>query len=77
MRTARELAAGRAIGQTRLLQVRQEYGFSLRDVAQAVGISAATASRLERGVVETKVQTALKLARFYETTVEQLFGSDD
>ena len=79
--TARELAAQRAaagalVHDTRLRRKRIEFGLSLNDVAVAVGLSKGGLSQIECGLHEPKVRTALTLARFYETTIEELFGDD-
>jgi transcriptional regulator with XRE-family HTH domain len=53
---------------------RKERGLSMRQVEKATGISPARLSLYERALVEPKVTRALKLAKFYNTTVECLFG---
>jgi putative transcriptional regulator len=83
VRTAREVVEslpnghGDAGRTTRVLLVREEFGLSLRAVARETGISPAEVSRIERGLSEPGVHIAMKLAKFYETTVEQLFGDEN
>lgn len=60
---------------TRLIDARErDVALSLRDVAAVVGIAVSHLHKIERGVSTPGVDTAIKLARFYETTVEELFG---
>jgi putative transcriptional regulator len=79
--TARELAAERTSNRqeramTVLSRKRQEFGLSLREVEAATGVSNGYLSQIERGMFDPAVSIALKLARFYETTVEDLFGEN-
>lgn len=82
MTTAREVSQEKWLGRQRaaapretpLWRNRQDHGLTLRDVSVAVGVAFSDISRAERGDVAPRVTTALRLARFYETTVEELFG---
>ena len=58
---------------TRLQALREEANLTLREVAKHSGVSAPTVLRTEVGK-SPDVRTALLLARFYETSVEDLFG---
>jgi putative transcriptional regulator len=80
-KTAREVLAARssnfarnagAIGPLRF--AREQYGLSLREVGEALEIGYANLHAIETGKTAPRVTTALRLARFYETTVEDLFG---
>jgi len=53
--------------------LRLQNGLGMREITKYCGVSPATQSRAEQGR-NVEVTTALKLARFYETTVEELFG---
>jgi len=77
--TARELAAQRGktpprTQDTALRRKRLEYGLTLLEVATAVGLSKGGLSHIEVGDCEPRVGVAIRLARFYEITVEELFG---
>jgi transcriptional regulator with XRE-family HTH domain len=54
--------------------IRKESGLSMRQVEKATGIAPGLQSLYERGFTEPKVTTALKMAKFFNTTVEYLFG---
>jgi len=55
-----------------LAQFRHRRGLSLRDVASVCGLGYATVNRAERGY-EVDVFSALRLAEFYETTVDAIW----
>lgn len=77
-RTAREVAAGsQPPGPSPLRQARDLHGLSLREVAAEIGIAFSYLRSVERGESEPGVSVAIRLARFYETTVEELFGDDE
>lgn len=80
MRTASQIAgelgaSPRAMVSSSLRDLRLTYGLPLAAVANEIGISGSALSRIEVGRRNASVITALRLARFYETTVEDLFGS--
>lgn len=52
-------------------------GLTQQELADAVGASRATVSRIERGCALPSVSLALALARRLEATVEELFAPDD
>ena len=56
----------------RLAALRMDSGLTVRDMATYSGVSPATISRVEAGK-PPDIRTALKLARFFETSVEDLF----
>jgi transcriptional regulator with XRE-family HTH domain len=58
---------------TRLWQLREDAGLTLREVSGFSDISLPTLSRVEAGRIPD-LTTALRFAQFYETTVEDLFG---
>lgn len=57
----------------RVAQLRQAAGLQMRELAGYCGVSHLTICRIEAGKAPD-VKTALLLARFFETTVEDLFG---
>jgi DNA-binding XRE family transcriptional regulator len=59
---------------TRLTALREESGLGMREMARFCGVSPATLCRVEAGK-HPDIVTALRLARFFETSVEDLFGS--
>jgi DNA-binding XRE family transcriptional regulator len=59
---------------TRIKQLREEAGIGLREMCKFAELSPATLSRVESGKAPD-IRTALKLAKFFETSVENLFGS--
>jgi transcriptional regulator with XRE-family HTH domain len=64
-------AAGRVLGE-RLRQLREQRGLKLTDVAPQVSISAATLSRLERGLHPPKERNVVALLRFYRVSDHEL-----
>jgi DNA-binding XRE family transcriptional regulator len=58
---------------SRIRHFRQTNGLTLRDVSKASGVDVATVNRMEFGC-ETMLSTALKIAKFFEVTVEDLFS---
>jgi DNA-binding transcriptional MerR regulator/quercetin dioxygenase-like cupin family protein len=66
--------AAKAIG-ARLRQLRLRGGFSLAQVASAVGISLGFLSALERSHMSAAVGTLRKLARFYKTNIIDFYDT--
>ena len=61
------------VERSRLQLLREDAGLGLREVASHAGVIPSVLSRVENGKAPS-ISTALRLARFYETTVELLFG---
>lgn len=57
-----------------LREARVNWGFSQEQVAEALGVTPIHVSRWETGARKVSLLDALRLAAFYETTVEDLFG---
>jgi transcriptional regulator with XRE-family HTH domain len=60
-----------------LRSLRGERGLRVEDVANAIGVSADTLSRVERGTRHPRVSTVAKLAQFYEVRTEDLMNLED
>ena len=58
---------------TRLQALREDANLGVRELAGFAGVSPATVSRVEAGKAPD-IRTALHLAQFFETSVEDLFG---
>lgn len=58
----------------RLRQLRNEKDVSLEEVATATGISKSLMSRYERGLVDPGLKPLTKLARYYNVSLDWLFG---
>ena len=54
-------------------KIRCERGMTQEHIAQAVGVSRQTIISLEKGNYIPSVELALKLARFFKTSVEHVF----
>jgi putative transcriptional regulator len=52
-------------------------GLSQGQLAEAVSVSRQTINSIEKGRYVPSLQLALALARYFETTVEEMFGEDD
>ena len=76
MTTAREMVArqDKREMQTTLMHRRYEFGLPIGAVADAVGCSKGHLSMLERGREMPRIDLAFRMARFYETTIEDLFA---
>lgn len=61
----------------RLLQLRKERGLTLRELAEQVGITAAALSSYEKGKKEPSLEFAIKLAKFYGKSLDNLCGVED
>ncbi len=58
----------------RIKERREYFGLSQRELARRVGVGKITISEIEGGDRLPNVETAIRIARALETTVEQLWG---
>ncbi len=61
----------------RIKELRKELGLSQTDLAREVGVSQDAVSLWELGKREPSVTELVKLARFFNTTLDYLVGLDD
>jgi len=54
-------------------EIRCERGMTQETLAEAVGVSRQTISSLEKGNYIPSVELAMRIARFFKTSVEHLF----
>lgn len=47
------------------------------DLAVAVGLSRQTINAIEKGVFVPSIVSAMKIARFFETTIEEIFTLEE
>ena len=59
----------------RLRRVRQERGSTLRELAEATGISVSTLSRLESGKRKPSLELLLPIARAHQVPLDELVGA--
>lgn len=59
---------------TRLAILREDANLTMRELAAFAGVGPATVLRVETGKAPD-IRTALRLAQFFETSVEDLFGA--
>ena len=57
----------------RLKDFRSNIGLNQQEMGERVGVSRQTISLIERGDYSPSITLALKIARFFETTVEDIF----
>lgn len=57
----------------RIAQLRRERGLSQAELAQAVEVTRQTIISLENGRYNASLALAHKLARYFETTIEDIF----
>ena len=62
---------------TNLKQVRMERNLLQEDLAIAIGSCGRTIGRIERGDRNASLELALRLARYLDIPVEELFQIDD
>lgn len=62
---------------TNLKQIRTERNLHQEDLAVAIGSCGRTIGRIERGERNASLELALRLSRFLNVPVEQLFQVDD
>ena len=60
----------------RLLQLRKERGLTLRELSEKVGITAAALSSYEKGQKEPSLEFAIRLAKFYGKSLDNICGVD-
>ena len=60
-----------------LKDIREQHHQSQEDVANATGSCRRTIGRYERGERNPSLEMALKLARYFEISVEELFTLED
>ncbi len=61
----------------RLREFRSQQGINQSDLGRLVGVSRQTISMIERGDYSPSVTLALKIARYFETTVEDIFTYEE
>lgn len=62
---------------TRLREARKCKGLTQKEVADALLISKDSLSRYERGEQDPRLDVALRLGKYYEIAVEQLFSLEE
>ena len=62
---------------TNLKQVRMERNLHQEDLAIAIGSCGRTIGRIERGERNASLELALRLARYLDVSVEELFQVND
>lgn len=61
----------------RLREFRSQQGINQSDLGRLVGVSRQTISMIERGDYSPSVTLALKIARYFGTTVEDIFTYEE
>lgn len=61
---------------SRVNELRRERGLSQQALGEAVGVSRQTINALEKGRYDPSLQLAVHLARYFDSTVEELFDVD-
>lgn len=60
----------------RLKELREEAGLTMRQLADAIGVSDAAVCKWENGAAEPKASYIMKLAEFFDCTTDYLIGND-
>lgn len=71
-RKAPRVSAGRVLG-SRIQELREKHDLTLRAISAACGVPTTTLLRMQYGR-ECELSSALKLAKFFETPVEEIFS---
>lgn len=58
-------------------QRRDEAGLSQRALSEALGVSRQTINSIETGRYDPSLTLAIKIARYFQTTVEETFHVED
>ena len=61
----------------RIKELRKAAGYRQEDLARALGVSRQTIIAIENDKYDPSLVLAMKLARFLQTTVEELFQMED
>lgn len=61
----------------RLRELREEKGVSMIELARAIGVSDAAVCKWENGLAEPKLSYVLRLAEYFDCTVDYISGNDD
>ena len=61
----------------RLRVLRAERGWSQADLAQRLEVSRQSVNAIETGKFDPSLPLAFKLARLFETTIEEIFSDED
>lgn len=62
--------------QSRVREKRSERGLSQQSLALALGVSRQTINAIETGRYDPSLSLAVRLARFFDATVEEIFDVD-
>ena len=61
---------------TRLKDLREEAGLSMIELARAIGVSDAAICKWENGQAEPKISYIVRLAEYFDCSVDYLIGGD-
>ncbi len=61
---------------TRLRELREEKGVSMVELARAIGVSDAAVCKWENGVAEPKLSYIIRLAEYFDCSVDYITGND-
>lgn len=59
--------------ESRITELRKERGLSQQALGAAVGVSRQTINALEKGRYDPSLKLAVHLARYFDSTVEEIF----
>ena len=61
----------------RVRELREKSGLSQSDLGDALGVSRQTINSIERGRYLPSLPLAFSLARFFDTSIEEIFDADN
>jgi putative transcriptional regulator len=65
------------IVKNRVKELREQAGFSQADLGKAVGVSRQTINSIERGRYLPSLPLAFRLAKFFDTLIEEVFDAQE
>ena len=57
----------------RLRELREELGITQEELARALGVTRQTIIAIEKGKYDPSLKLAFRIARFFNTTIEEIF----
>ena len=69
----KEPIKGGEIVKNRIEEIRKERGIRQEDFAKSMGVSRQTISSLENGRYNPSITLAYKIAKYFDTTIEEVF----
>lgn len=60
-----------------LIKIRKKHGYSQKDIAKKINVSQGTYSKYENGIADPTMETLIKLADLFHTSVDNLIRDNE